>query len=241
MREYLRYIFLCLVAVTTGISGAYAGDQVERKPRLELSHDQFYFGYLPAGAIVQHSYWIRNKGNDTLQIISVKPGCGCTTAPLSKDHIAPDDSALLRVTFDSKNMVGSTVKMVDIFSNDPAKPSTSVRFVAVVNRSYPAVKELPDMIRFTRFGSKGGKLIKTLELQNTSNEALEYRLVDLPREYVTIDKTEGKLPVGGKAVFELEQIKTVRNESDIMTSVTFEFTGKESERITIPIVAYFQK
>ncbi len=220
---------------------AAASGQMQKQPKIELSHDHFYFGYMPQGVMVKHSYWIRNKGNDTLQIISVKPGCGCTTAPLSKDLIAPDDSAELTVTFDSKNMVGSTVKYIEILSNDPLKSATRVQFVAMVNRGWGNVKVVPDGLRFAKFGSKDGKLTKSVEIQNVSDEAIEISLVDFPERLLKIDKKQGKIAAGGKLSFEFEQTRDVKDESEIMNSVTFELIGKETDRITIPVVAYFQK
>lgn len=229
---------IVLLALT---AASFAGGQMTKQPKIELSHEQFYFGFMPMNAIVQHSYWIRNKGNDTLQIISVKPGCGCTTAPLSKEKIAPDDSALLKVTFDSKNMVGKMVKDVEIFSNDPQKPSTSVRFFAVVNREHDFVRATPNALRFSKFGSKDGRMVKALDIKNGSNETFELKVVELPADYVAIDKKTAKLKPGETATFQVEQTASVKNESDVLTSLTVEFIGQETDRITIPIVAHLQR
>jgi len=44
------------------------------KGRLYLPELEFDFGYVPQNASVSHSFWIENKGLDTLEIIQVKPG-----------------------------------------------------------------------------------------------------------------------------------------------------------------------
>ena len=142
-----RLLLLTMALALPATAAVSAQVSKGQQPRIEVSSDYFYFGYMPTNAIVQHLYWIRNTGSDTLRIVSVKPGCGCTTAPLSKDAIAPGDSAQLKVVFDSKNMVGKMVKDIDIFSNDPNKPSTVVKFFAVVNSEHDKVSAEPNVFR----------------------------------------------------------------------------------------------
>lgn len=211
------------------------------QPRIEVSSDYFYFGYMPMNAIVQHVYWVRNTGNDTLRIVTVKPGCGCTTAPISKDAIAPGDSANLKVIFDSKNMTGKMVKDIDIFSNDPNKQSIAVKFFAVVNREHDFVRAEPNVLRFSKFGAKDGKMIKTFEVLNKFQTEIEVSLIELPAANFKIDKKSVKVRPGDKAQFTIEQLQSVTDEADVLTSVTFEFVGDETDRITIPMVAHLQK
>ncbi|MGB5106743.1 MAG: DUF1573 domain-containing protein, partial [Candidatus Zixiibacteriota bacterium] len=139
-----RSFALLFLALLTAASTVFAQPAKGPQPRIEIDHDYYYFGYMPFNAIVQHKYWIRNKGADTLQIIKVKPGCGCTAAPISKEHVAPGDSAELKVIFDSKNMIGKMVKEVEIFSNDPNRQAISVKFFALVNQEHQFIRAEPN-------------------------------------------------------------------------------------------------
>lgn len=230
---------LLLVALVA-TNNLQAGETGRGKPRIEVASDYYYFGYMPIGAIVHHDYWIRNKGIDTLQIISVKPGCGCTAAPLSKDIIAPGDSAQLKIIFDSKNMTGKMVKDVQIYSNDPNNPAITVKFFAVVNREHDFVRATPNVLRFAKFGSKDGRLTKSFDIVNNYDSEVSLKLIELPSANFKIDKTSAKIGPGGTATFTLEQLQPATNEDDVLTSVTFEFAGKETDRITIPLTAYLQ-
>lgn len=234
---------MLLIAALNLIATAEVPAQVPKgpQPRIEVSSDYFYFGYMPTNAIVQHLYWIRNTGADTLRIVSVKPGCGCTTAPLSKDAIAPGDSAQLKVVFDSKNMIGKMVKDIDIFSNDPNKPSMVVKFFAVVNREHDKVRAEPNVLRFSKFGSKDGKLVKSVEIVNNYDTDISISLIELPAGNFKIDKTTATVRPGAKATFTIEQLASVTDEADVLTSATFEFAGNETDRITIPLVAHLQR
>jgi len=44
------------------------------KGKMQLSGDFFDFGYLPRSSKVSHIFWLKNVGNDSLEIISIKPG-----------------------------------------------------------------------------------------------------------------------------------------------------------------------
>jgi len=45
-----------------------------RAPKLSLVEDMFDFKEVVEGEIVNHSFTLQNKGNDTLKILQVKPG-----------------------------------------------------------------------------------------------------------------------------------------------------------------------
>ncbi|HDS01855.1 MAG TPA: DUF1573 domain-containing protein, partial [candidate division Zixibacteria bacterium] len=76
----------------------------------------FDFGFFATDARVVHTYPIVNRGNDTLRITKVRPGCGCTVAPLDKSNIAPGDTAYLDMYFDSKRLTGLVKKGITILS-----------------------------------------------------------------------------------------------------------------------------
>jgi len=44
------------------------------KGKMELLEDKFDFGYLPKHSKVSHIFWLKNIGNDSLEIIRIKPG-----------------------------------------------------------------------------------------------------------------------------------------------------------------------
>ncbi len=46
----------------------------EGKALAYFTETEFNFGRLPPQSVVSHTYWIKNIGEDTLRIISVRPG-----------------------------------------------------------------------------------------------------------------------------------------------------------------------
>ena len=62
---------------------------------------------------------IKNEGNELLKITEVKPGCGCTTAPLDKNELNPGEVATLSIVFNISSYSGNVAKSISITSNDP--------------------------------------------------------------------------------------------------------------------------
>ncbi len=43
-------------------------------PKMFLAQEEFDFGYVPQNSKISHTFWIKSVGEDSLKIISVKPG-----------------------------------------------------------------------------------------------------------------------------------------------------------------------
>ena len=211
------------------------------KPKIRFSDDYWYFGYLPVDAVVHHDFWIYNSGGDTLRISKVTPGCGCTTAPLSKQAIAPGDSARLSVVFDTKNMLGKMIKDVTIKSNDPDKSETQVTFMGVLNSEHPKVKVKPNVLRFFPSAANNNRMQKTLLVSNGFDTDIELKAIDYPRSLVKITPASVKVGARSSVTIEVEQMVAATAEEDALGSITFEFTGTENERTTIPLVNYYKR
>lgn len=211
------------------------------KPKIRLSEDYWYFGYLHTGAVVHHDFWIHNSGEDTLKISKVTPGCGCTIAPLSKNAIAPRDSARLSVVFDTKNMLGKMIKDVTIKSNDPDKPETRLTFMGVLNSEHPKVKVRPNVVRFFPSAANNNRMQKSVTVSNGFDSDIELKIVDYPRAIVKISPLSVKVKARSSVNIEVEQTVIATAEEDAMGSITFEFAGPENERTTIPLVTYYKR
>ncbi|MBU3741027.1 MAG: DUF1573 domain-containing protein [Candidatus Kapabacteria bacterium] len=59
-----------------------------------------------------------NTGTSPLKIKEVRTSCGCTSAPLDKDSLAPGDTARLSVTLNLPNGNGPIEKYITIFTNE---------------------------------------------------------------------------------------------------------------------------
>ncbi len=64
MRKLLLVISILLSLTTLAMA----------KPKLEIPVMHWDLGKVPQNASVDHAYWIKNTGDDTLRITQIKPG-----------------------------------------------------------------------------------------------------------------------------------------------------------------------
>ncbi|MCP4685926.1 MAG: DUF1573 domain-containing protein, partial [bacterium] len=72
MRSGLVFLATLVVLAT----GVLAG------PKLEIKEATFDFGRISQNRILTHDFWLRSVGDDTVRVIRLWPGCGCTQIPL---------------------------------------------------------------------------------------------------------------------------------------------------------------
>jgi len=121
MRRF-AYLILSVLAPLTFVMG---------QPKISiLKGTNLDFGDLYQGQKMEKIVSIKNEGTELLIISSVKASCGCTATLLDKQEIKPNESANLKISFDSQNFMGKVTKTVDISSNDPESPKVTVKFVS---------------------------------------------------------------------------------------------------------------
>lgn len=105
-------------------------------PNIQLELESFEFGDVVNGNIVGKDVMIYNTGTAPLNIEQVTTSCGCTTAEVSQSEIAPDESAVLHIEFDSgahgPEMTGTLTRQVFVATDDPDQPDLIVQFTVNV-------------------------------------------------------------------------------------------------------------
>lgn len=195
--------------------------------------DNFDFGYVPRDATICHRFWLYSKGSDTLKISSVKPGCGCTKAPLDKDIVAPGDSAAVELIFNTKNYSGNVSKSATIITN--AVPATNrVSFMATITKDNDTTVPLayiPKIIKIQRNDSKKqGKI--TLTIKNVTSNDMNLTLESYPKELFEV-KLPKIIKAGKQANME---IKVSDEAAAFEKSFTIQLDDPKVSRFTIPVV-----
>ena len=100
-------------------------------------------------SLIAHTFTLSNTGNETLVISDVIPSCGCTTATLETHELEPGQSVELPVTIDTTGFRGLVLRVIDIFSNDPANPifTLTINIDAPEAVLTPAKMVLADFLR----------------------------------------------------------------------------------------------
>jgi hypothetical protein len=96
-----------------------------------LNHD---FGKIPGDAKVSYRFKVTNTGKAPLNITRVNPSCGCTSTVLGKWTLAPGESSEVEATFNPAGYRGAAHKSIQVVSDDPISPVTTLTFQADVVR-----------------------------------------------------------------------------------------------------------
>lgn len=94
-------------------------------PNMKFDAVEYEFPRTPAGKEVFHDFGFTNAGNGVLEIILVKPTCGCTTTGGYEKFIPPGGKGKIPVKVSTTNFDGHISKNITVITNAP-NPNTSI-------------------------------------------------------------------------------------------------------------------
>ncbi len=204
------------------------------KARIKVDEDFWDFGSIPKGSVVTHDFIFRNTGTDTLVITKVKPTCGCTTAPLSSDRIAPGESTNLSVSLNTKKLQGLVRKYININCDDPINPYFKISFNANINNPLLTLMAEPAIVDFGAI-DEGGKSTVKVKITNTGTETADLKILSQPSDkIVKTSLSKASLKPGKSAELVLEYLGHIQPGS-FVASVTIAADGNPDSRFSIPI------
>jgi hypothetical protein len=110
-----------------------AAAPARQPPKLEFTETTHGLGRVDAGELARHSYAFRNTGGLDLSIDNVRAACSCTAAAVPARVIPPGGDGVIDVTFDATHERGPVTRTITVYSNDPARPVTTLTLVADVD------------------------------------------------------------------------------------------------------------
>ena len=123
-----RLFSLTLAFALLGLLPLAVTAQTEKKGKLEIV-EQYDWGTIAPGQL-QADIEIKNVGEGVLTIDTVRPSCGCTTAPLDDKVLKPGESTLVHVSLNASHSKGSLRKSMTVYSDDPNNPTKYVQLIA---------------------------------------------------------------------------------------------------------------
>jgi hypothetical protein len=73
-----------------------------------------------------------NKGDKPVHFNAVRPSCGCTTAALAKNDVAPGEKGEITATFNIGDRTGLQQKTITVETDDPQSPTTVLTLKAMI-------------------------------------------------------------------------------------------------------------
>jgi len=94
---------------------------VAKKPKIEFEETSWNFGEITEGDIVEKKFKFTNTGKAPLQILATSASCGCTIPSFPFLDIAPGESNVIGVTYNSVSKEGKQTPEITIESNTEPK------------------------------------------------------------------------------------------------------------------------
>jgi hypothetical protein len=178
-----------------------------------------------------HSLKITNIGNDRLHIASVKPSCGCTTAPIDKKDLEKGDTATIQITLNIPASPGNTIKAINISTNDPRENTKIVYLVADV--IFP-LKFFPTKVLGAPNLIIGREDIAKVVITNTTDEDIMIKEVEIDVVNTEVNlKDNDILKAHGEIIVEVKfNPKTL---GVINGELKFKTTHPDIPRVSIPV------
>ncbi len=141
-------------------------------PRLAIDQPVHDFGEVWIKPTLNHTFVVTNTGAAVLKILSVKPGCGCTTNGQYDREIPPGGTGRIPLKLRTSNLTKFT-KRVTVTTNDPRSASFKLSLTGTVK---PYVTATPSRLRLS--GVKPNEeILETVRL-SVMPDGVELQLVE---------------------------------------------------------------
>ena len=202
-------------------------------PRIIAPEPIFDFGERESTEVVEHNYVIRNEGEVSLEITSVRASCGCTAVKPSQNVIAPGAEGTIQARFDLRGRNGMQIKTITVNSNDPKTPVLNLQLKgSIVN----ALRAQPSTLFFGRI-EPGAERRRTVEIISGKGpiQIVEYRTTN-PGLVVTPIAAE---PGADGTVHRFEvALDPALPEGNISGSLIIKTSLANPPEISIPVAAF---
>lgn len=207
---------------------------VTAAPKSAFSEMSYDFGFVPQHAKISHNFVISSVGSDSLKIVKVIPGCGCTKAPLDKSDLAVGESTNLEIIFDTRSYTNIVKKAPRVLTNEVPQQK-QITFTANVvkdpSTTSPVVIK-PYKLDLSMMAS-GKNNTFDFKIENVSDSPVSLKLISYPEKTFAVE-----LPKSIEAGKTGKGTITLVNADDIgklEKSFTFETNDGSTNRFTVPV------
>ena len=98
------------------------GNENSNQASFKFETEEYNFGTIEQGESITHEFKFINTGSEPLIISQAEGSCGCTVPIFPKEPILKNQSAAIKVTFNSTGKYGIQDKTVTLTSNAKQSP-----------------------------------------------------------------------------------------------------------------------
>ncbi len=182
---------------SVGLSAVLCGG-----PRLGLNPRTYEWGRQAENkGVYEFSFTLKNEGDEPLEILNVRPGCGCTKVELKTRTLAPGASAQMTGRLTTKGVEGHMRKGIILTTNDPQRKTA----IAGLDIRFPYRGE-GMKLRYPVYGARvrRGALWAYVHVVNCEEKTpIQVQALELPEGWNCLEKLPVTVPPEEKQTFRL--------------------------------------
>jgi len=206
-------------------------------PGIAFKEPVYDFGRVRSGTDVTHDFVFTNTGTGPLEILLVKPACGCTTTGEYDRIVQPGQSGKLPLKLSTKGSAGRMSKTVAIHTNAPA-PGATVTLTLQADVWEPVAAE-PKTAAFGRLTAEAVRdpgLVKKVTVTNNTERPANLTNV---RSTSPLFSVEPPTVVEPGKKFELTiAVASALKPGNNNGTIEFSATVADAPTFSIPVTAY---
>ena len=143
-------------------------------PKCEFDTPTYDFGKAKSGKDIEHDFWFHNTGNGPLEIVQVKPSCGCTTTSQYDKVVQPGQSGKIPIKVATGHATGAITKSITVTTNVPG-PGANVA-LQVKGELWQAIQATPASALFgnvSAAATKEGPMVRKLTIANNTESPVK--------------------------------------------------------------------
>jgi hypothetical protein len=152
-------------------------------PAIKFDTPIFDFGRVRSGQEIKHDFWFTNTGTGPLELTSVRPGCGCTTAGQHDRVVQPGKTGKIPIKLSTANFGGAMTKSITVTTNCTGAES-SIQ-LQIKGELWQPVQITPMSASFGRVPQQSkdeGVLIRKLTIVNNVESKAKIDQIKVPSE-----------------------------------------------------------
>ena len=159
------------------------------QPKLDVAGGtKLDFGDIYTSSPMKHLVTLKNAGSDTLIISNVSATCGCTGTLITNDHLGPNDTGTLEITFNPKSFKGKIEKGVTFRTNDTSQSNVRITFTGNIVKTL----EFEPEYLFIKASVDSSKT-DTLTISNEGDRPIRILSVKSSSDLVSLKLTEDEV------------------------------------------------
>jgi hypothetical protein len=139
-------------------------------PAIRFVENEHDFGKIGSGVSTKFDFAFTNTGTENLEVLAVRPACGCTVAGDWTKSVAPGESGIIPIQFNSGNFSGPIHKTVTVTCNTSAPAETVLNFKGTVIKD---VDVSPTLVVFTPQAGSQTTEPKSVRIVNHTDMPME--------------------------------------------------------------------